>query len=124
MDVALVSSRLFEGCLGNLRLKSIVDLVQDRPSIGEKGRSVNSIYVRARFIFNALNNFIASADPQISVDHIDDFNNSTESSSQIVLTEKEKIVKKNKRKISVFFRVEIENSFFFSCFRCVEESRC
>ncbi|CAF0732257.1 unnamed protein product [Adineta ricciae] len=64
--------RQFDGYLGNLRIKNIVDIVTDRAPIGEKGRSINAIYVRARYVFNTLNNFIASADPQITDEHVED----------------------------------------------------
>ena len=47
-------SRQFDGYLGNLRLKSIVDIVNERAPIGEKGRLINSLYVRARFVYNTL----------------------------------------------------------------------
>ena len=84
--------RQFEGYLGNLRIKSIVDIVNDRPLIGEKGRTINSLYIRARFVYNILNNFIASADPQITDEHVDDASSATESNNQLVLTPKEKMV--------------------------------
>ncbi|CAF4179279.1 unnamed protein product [Rotaria sp. Silwood2] len=72
--------RQFEGYLGNLRIKSIVDIVNERSPIGEKGRTINSLYIRARFVYNTLNNFIASADPQITDEHVD--NSSSSSSSE------------------------------------------
>jgi hypothetical protein len=84
-------SRQFEGCLGNLRIKSIVDIVNERAPIGEKGRTINSLYIRARFVYNILNNFIASADPQITDEHVDV---SSESNSQLVLTTQEKMVER------------------------------
>ncbi|CAF3398834.1 unnamed protein product [Rotaria sp. Silwood1] len=85
--------RQFEGHLGNLRVKSIVDIVNERPLIGEKGRTINSLYIRARFVYNALNNFIASADPQITDEHIDNSSSSSssESTNQLVLTHQEKM---------------------------------
>jgi len=83
-------SRQFDGYLGNLRIKSIVDIINDRPLIGEKGRQINSLYIRARFVYNIINNFIASADLQITDEHIDD--SSGESNSQLVLTRQEKMV--------------------------------
>ena len=55
-----------------MRIKNIVDIVTDRAPIGEKGRSINAIYVRARYVFNTLNNFIASADSQITDEHVED----------------------------------------------------
>ena len=84
-------SRQFEGYLGNLRLKSIVDLITDRALVGEKGRTVNSIYIRARFVYNTINNFIASADPQITDEHVGD-SSSDESNAQFILTVQEKLV--------------------------------
>ncbi|CAF3621323.1 unnamed protein product [Rotaria socialis] len=84
--------RQFEGRLGNLRLKSIVDIISDRPLIGEKGRTVNSLYIRARFVYNTLNNFIASADPMITDEHVENSSSvsSGESNSQVVLIPQEK----------------------------------
>ncbi|CAF1016050.1 unnamed protein product [Rotaria sordida] len=86
--------RQFEGYLGNLRIKSIVDIVSERPPIGEKGRTINSLYIRARFVYNTLNNFIASADLQITDEHVDNSSSSSspsESNNQLVLTHQEKI---------------------------------
>jgi hypothetical protein len=90
--ISAFSSRQFDGYLGNLRIKSIVDIVNERPLIGEKGRTVNSLYIRARFVYNALNNFIASADSQITDEHVDDSSSSSESNSQLSLTSQEKLV--------------------------------
>jgi hypothetical protein len=73
-------------------LKSIVDIINDRALIGEKGRTINSLYIRARFVYNTLNNFIASSDPQITDEHVDSSSSSDESVSQLVLTPKEKMV--------------------------------
>ncbi len=87
----LCFSRQSEGCLGNLRMKSIVDIVTDRAPIGEKGRTINSLYIRARFVYNTLTNFIASADPQITDEHVDDTN---ASNSQLALTSEEKMVER------------------------------
>jgi hypothetical protein len=70
-------------------MKSIVDIVAERAPIGEKGRTINSLYIRARFVYNALANFIASADQQITDEHVDDSNTSN---SQLVLTPQEKMV--------------------------------
>jgi hypothetical protein len=84
-------SRQFEGCLGNLRMKSIVDIITERAPIGEKGRTINSLYIRARFVYNTLTNFIASADPQITDEHVDDSN---ASNSQLALTPQEKMVER------------------------------
>lgn len=84
-------SRQFEGFLGNLRLKSIVDMVTDRAPIGEKGRTINSIYIRARYVYNTINNFISSADPQITDENVGD-SASDESNAQFVLTTQEKLV--------------------------------
>ncbi len=89
--ISAFSSRQFDGYLGNLRIKSIVDIVNERPPIGEKGRTINSLYIRARFVYNAINNFIASADLQITDEHVDD-SSSSESNSQLVLTRQEKMV--------------------------------
>ncbi|CAF0951164.1 unnamed protein product [Adineta steineri] len=81
--------RQYDGCLGNLRLKSIVDIVNDRPLIGEKGRSINSLYIRARFVYNTLNNFIASADFEITDEHVDN-SSSNQLSNELALTLQEK----------------------------------
>ena len=70
-------------------MKSIVDIISERAPVGEKGRTINSLYIRARFVYNALTNFIASADPQITDEHVDDSNTSN---SQLVLTPQEKMV--------------------------------
>ena len=78
--------------MGNLRIKSIVDIVNERPPIGEKGRTINSLYIRARFVYNILNSFIASADSQITDEHVDDSTASSESNSQLALTTQEKLV--------------------------------
>ncbi len=77
-------------------MKSIVDIVNERPVIGEKGRTINSLYIRARFVYNILNNFIASADSQITDEHVDDSSSSSsgEGNSQLVLTRQEKLVPK------------------------------
>ena len=87
-------SRHFDGYLGNLRIKNIVDIVNDRPLIGEKGRTINSLYIRARFVYNTLNNFIASADTQITDEHVDSSSSlsGSESNSQLILTLQEKKV--------------------------------
>lgn len=90
-------SRQYEGYLGNLRIKSIVDIINDRPLIGEKGRTINNTYLRARFVYNIINNFIASADFQITDEHVDDCSSSNEGTSQLVLTPQEKIVKQEKK---------------------------
>lgn len=81
--------RQYEGHLGNLRLKSIVDLIQNRPLIGEKGRTINTLYIRARFIYNTINNFISSADPQITDEHVENLS-TDDANSQLVLTAQEK----------------------------------
>lgn len=85
-------SRQYEGYLGNLRLKSIVDLIHDRAPVGEKGRSINQLYLRARFVYNAINNFIASADAQITDEHVEN-STTSETESQLVLTQQEKNVR-------------------------------
>jgi hypothetical protein len=72
-------------------LKSIVDLVTDRPNISDKGRTINSLYIRARFVYNAINNFIASADSQITDEHVDS-TSSDETNSQYILSKQEKMV--------------------------------
>lgn len=105
-------SRQYEGYLGNLRIKSIVDIINDRPLIGEKGRTINNTYLRARFVYNIINNFIASADFQITDEHVDDCSSSNEGTSQLVLTPQEKIVKQEKKyflsiMISLFFSIRI-----------------
>lgn len=91
---SIVSSRQYEGFLGNLRMKSIVDIINERPPVGEKGRTINALYIRARFVYNTLHNFIASADPQITDEHVDNGSTSStgESSSQLALTPLEKMV--------------------------------
>jgi hypothetical protein len=51
--------------------------------------------MRARSVHNTLNNFIASSDPQITDEHVDDASSSSSSdelASQFVLTPKEKMV--------------------------------
>ncbi|UJR26727.1 hypothetical protein I4U23_008042 [Adineta vaga] len=82
--------RQFEGYLGNLRIKSIVDIIQDRAPIGEKGRSINSLYIRARYVYNTINSFISSADLQITDEHVED-SSSNESNNQLILTSQEKM---------------------------------
>ena len=91
----ILFSRQYEGGLGNLRLKSIVDIVSDRAAIGEKGRTINSLYLRARFVYNTLNHYMASADSQITDEHVDNSSSSNETNGQLVLTAQEKIVKKS-----------------------------
>ena len=62
-------------------------MIQERPAIGEKGRTINSLYVRARFVYNAINTFVASADPQITDEHVED------ATGQYALTAQEKLVR-------------------------------
>lgn len=66
--------------------------------IGEKGRTINALYIRARFVYNTLKNFIASADPEITDENVDNSSSfaSSESASQLCLTPQEKLVFNNK----------------------------
>lgn len=73
-------------------MKSIVDLIHERAPIGEKGRSINQLYIRARFVYNTINNFIASADAQITDEHVEN-STTSETASQLVLTQQEKNVR-------------------------------
>lgn len=88
--------------MGNLRLKSIVDLIQNRPLVGEKGRTINTLYIRARFIYNTINNFISSADPQITDEHVENLS-TDDANSQLVLTAQEKNVR---REYTLFDRIK------------------
>lgn len=93
MTIRIFFSRQYDGRLGNLRLKSIVDIIHDRAPIGEKGRTINSLYLRARFVYNTLNHYLSSADSQITDEHVGNGSSSNETNGPLVLTAQEKIVK-------------------------------
>ncbi|CAF0781976.1 unnamed protein product [Didymodactylos carnosus] len=84
--------RQYKDCLGSLRIKSIVDVIHNRKLVGEKGRPINNLFTRARFVFSTLNTYIASDDHSITDEHVDQrtSNTANQTASQLVLTVEEK----------------------------------